>query len=332
VKQEDEAIFEEESFGDNSINEANWDDSDPGSSKEENTKNEPDWSPRFNCPTCLKSFSKQSALSTHELSHLNLRNFECTRSGCKSAFNVLSRLIRHMRNVHSAEEDEIEIVKETSRKKNLPLKLPSKEIQSKQTKEKTRVQCSICKKELSNVKYLKEHLTLQHFDNAPYVCDKKGCGKKFVDHSLYEKHAKKHDGNFEYKCKYCTKGFVQRKTLNQHLRKSHQITQDEIEQIQKLSEKCAECGLIFKTSQKLSEHRAFSHNLGSKYVCDFCGKIFFSRVVLISHQKYHQDDKNKNKKCSKCPSSFTELKGLKTHMRRVHKMSEVDIFDIFMKP
>lgn len=346
VKQEEEANFEVELLNRESDTEAHWDDevsedeskydaiqeSDQMKAEQPSETNDlqVEWSPnsRFKCESCPKSFSKRSALSTHELSHLNLRDFTCPHTGCKSAFNVFYRLLRHMRNVHSIEEDEIEVFKEKSRKKLL--EKSTMKIKPEAVSEKIRVQCEICLKVLSNVKYLKEHMILQHLNNAPYVCDKKGCNKKFTDWSLMEKHQKKHEGKFEFKCTYCSKDFVQRKTLNQHLKKSHQISQEEIDKIQKANETCSECGLVFKNSQKLSEHKAILHQMGDKFQCDFCGKIFFSRIVLISHQKYHKSS-DKKKKCLKCPSTFIEAKGLKTHMRRVHKMTEVEIFDIFMK-
>lgn len=345
VKQEKEANFDVELLDEEqeSDNEGNWDE-DTIMSRDSDHEYKPEitqtqidqepneeWSPnsRFKCKSCAKTFAKRSALTTHELSHLNLRNHTCPRKGCNSAFNVLYRLLRHMRNVHNADENEIDVVKETSREK-LPVKTPEKDSKLKLKSEKTSVQCEVCLKVLSNVKYLKEHMSLQHLNDAPYVCEEKGCGKKFTDWSLLEKHQKKHEGKFEYNCTYCEKGFVQRKVLNQHLKKSHQISQEEIDEIQRTSGTCNICDCVFKSSQKLSEHRTFTHGIGDKFQCDSCGKIFFSKVVLTSHQKYHQQD-FKKKKCFKCPSTFTEEKGLKTHMRRVHKMSEVAIFDIFLK-
>lgn len=129
------------------------------------------------------------------------------------------------------------------------------------------------------------------------VCTKSGCGKKFTDRSLLKIHEKK------------------------HLKKSHQTTRKEINQ------KCAECGLIFKSSQNLSEHRAFTHGAGDIFCCDYCGKLFFSRVMLMSHQKCHKVVK-KNK-CSICSLEFIDKYRLKTHLRRVHKMNENEIFEIF---
>lgn len=279
----------------------------------------------FNCKLCSKSFLKRSTLKIHEASHENRRDFTCTRDECSSAFNILPRLIRHLRNVHSADEDEIVAVR-NDKQKELPAKEP-KPAPSSRASDQTRVQCEVCSKVVASVKYLREHMTLQHLGDAPYRCDKRGCGKKFIDWSLMQKHRRKHEGKFDFKCEYCGKGYVQRKTLNQHLRGSHQISKEEIEAMNKTNNICIECDKTFNTTEKLYEHRALQHGTGEKYICDMCAKIFVSRVKLISHQKYHRDEK-KNK-CKICPSLFTEDKGLKTHLRRVHKLTEAEIYEMF---
>lgn len=137
----------------------------------------------------------------------------------------------------------------------------------------------------------------------------------------------------DFICKFCGKGYVERKVFNSHLRKSHQISQAEIDRMRWSTtgcedgdSKCKDCDLEFKTPQKLFEHRALQHGDGNRFICDMCGKVFTSKAFLMSHQKYHKNVKSK--KCLKCPSIFTEDKGLKTHMRRVHKMSEEELLTL----
>jgi uncharacterized Zn-finger protein len=92
---------------------------------------------------------------------------------------------------------------------------------------------------------------------------------------------------------------------------------------------CEDCGLEFKAPHKLFEHRALEHGQGQSFICDMCGKVFTSKALLMSHQKYHKGVKNK--KCFKCPSVFTEDKGLRTHLRRVHKLTEEDMLALQME-
>lgn len=96
-----------------------------------------------------------------------------------------------------------------------------------------------------------------------------------------------------------------------------------------LDRKCKDCGLEFKKPHKLLEHQALEHGQGQTFICDMCGKIFTSKSLLMSHQKYHKGVKSK--KCFKCPSIFTEGKGLRTHLRRVHKLSGEELLMLQME-
>lgn len=277
---------------------------------------------RFPCPECDKTFCRRSAYKTHQASHRNLRSFICPRESCGSAFNVLPRLVRHMRNVHRDDLEESEI-------SELKVSAPKRPAKAKSTNAPSRVQCKVCLKVLSNVKYLKEHMTLQHLKNAPHTCKVKGCGKKFTNWSLMVKHKKQHEGTFDFRCQYCSKGYTQRKILNQHLRNSHQISKAEIDAMTQSDCVCCDCNQTFGTPQKLSDHRALEHGSGEMFICDMCAKVFLSRIKLISHQKYHRGEKKK--KCNLCPSIFTEERGLRTHLRRVHSMSENEAYEMCLK-
>lgn len=91
---------------------------------------------KFQCIECEKVFSKKSHLVSHQSSHENLRQFKCFREGCNSSFNVASRLIRHLRNVHQADEDEIVEIKEQTKE------LKPKKVHSiKEKVPKGKVQC-----------------------------------------------------------------------------------------------------------------------------------------------------------------------------------------------
>lgn len=280
---------------------------------------------RFECGQCFKTFPKRSVLLIHEAAHNNLRNFPCPRTGCTSAFNIITRLMRHMRSVHKCNEDEISMLRHTHRNNPSVSKVKSP-IVSRKT-ESPRVQCNICNKSLSNVKYLKEHIMLRHSKNAPYQCDVKSCGRKFIEWSLFERHQKSHEGIFDYICEFCGKGFVQRNVLNKHLQNSHQLSKEQISALNKKSCICSLCNLSFNTPEKLSEHRVMDHQIGDRFICDMCGKAFVSRVKMISHQKYHQDEKKMQ--CKMCPSNFFAEKGLKTHLRRVHSLSEAELYKAF---
>jgi uncharacterized Zn-finger protein len=146
----------------------------------------------YQCNECSKTFAKKSHLASHQTSHENLRLFKCHREGCNSAFNVCTRLVRHLRNVHQANEEEITDIRERSKDmRQKKIKNPKEKVP------KGKVQCEICLKVLSNTRYLKEHMTMQHLKNSKYVCNRPGCKKRFKIWSLLERHLRKHDGQRE---------------------------------------------------------------------------------------------------------------------------------------
>lgn len=72
-------------------------------------------------------------------------------------------------------------------------------------------------------------MSLQQLNNVRYNC--KVCKKELTDYSLLEEHEIKHSKERPYTCKYCSKGYTERKVFSQHLRKSHQVSEEEITQL-----------------------------------------------------------------------------------------------------
>ncbi|CAG8512759.1 30426_t:CDS:1 [Racocetra persica] len=58
------------------------------STKEEN---------RYQCPYCIKRFSRPSSLKIHINSHTGEKPFVCTEPGCGRRFSVHSNMRRHLR-------------------------------------------------------------------------------------------------------------------------------------------------------------------------------------------------------------------------------------------
>lgn len=247
---------------------------------------------RFNCHICNKNFKKASVLKNHLNSHNNIRHFKCNYEGCLSDFVTINGLNRHMRKVHHADETEVVnmrnfyIDKEKAQKKPFP--------KIRQNRLTMSVYCEICKKVLASAKYLQEHMALQHDNNAPHQCTI--CDKRYVSIALLEKHQKYHNGQRDFKCKYCHKSYVERKSYNQHLRKSHQCTAEEIEALKwdasgsQSGNKCTECHKVFETPKRMQEHKATIHGLGnidinihhfkSNYnFCLFCRKTLHLRCM-----------------------------------------------------
>ncbi|KAF1803741.1 hypothetical protein FB192DRAFT_1254732, partial [Mucor lusitanicus] len=52
---------------------------------------------QYQCPQCLKSFSRPSALQTHSYTHTAEKPFQCRNFNCGRSFSVVSNLRRHFK-------------------------------------------------------------------------------------------------------------------------------------------------------------------------------------------------------------------------------------------
>ncbi|KAG1119034.1 hypothetical protein G6F40_001749 [Rhizopus arrhizus] len=52
---------------------------------------------QYQCVTCLKLFSRPSALKTHSYTHTGEKPYECSSKGCGRRFSVVSNLRRHLK-------------------------------------------------------------------------------------------------------------------------------------------------------------------------------------------------------------------------------------------
>ncbi|KAI8969240.1 hypothetical protein BDF20DRAFT_790721, partial [Mycotypha africana] len=52
---------------------------------------------QYQCPECLKIFSRPSALQTHSYTHTAEKPFKCSSPNCGRSFSVVSNLRRHFK-------------------------------------------------------------------------------------------------------------------------------------------------------------------------------------------------------------------------------------------
>ncbi|XP_065573773.1 zinc finger protein 664-like isoform X1 [Artemia franciscana] len=160
-----------------------------------------------NCYVCLKRFSRQSDLNTHQKVQTSEKPFKC--DVCKKSFSQLNTLNVHYR-IHTGEK---------------PFKCGVCEkdfSQSNHLNDHHRIhtgekpfKCGVCEKDFSHLASLKSHQRI-HTGEKPFKCDV--CKKSFSELSTLKSHHRIHTGEKPFKCGVCEKDFSHLASLKSHQR------------------------------------------------------------------------------------------------------------------
>jgi len=166
---------------------------------------------------------------------------------------------------------------------------------------------------------LGQHLKVMHkeptYDFQCTLCD-----ENFITWPPLVLHQhNRHGKSLDHVCHICGKGYVKSRTLNEHLRTVHDTLK---------IHKCKDCGKGFSKSLFLKNHlHVHDKNKRRDHLCIYCGAEYAVKHSLIKHIKYfHNNEKREKKyKCEDCGLGFTNMRGLKIHIKAVHQ-------DIYLFP
>ena len=212
-------------------------------------------------------------------------------------------------------------------------------------KVKQMFQCKICKKMISNFKYLKRHQRF-HSTGMPFPCKKcdktfssrsnltrhdnfvhkkirdksvcEICGNTYMSKTSLDDHMAVHRGE-TFKCDICANEFKTRLTLIRHLRISHNkgaVNTDA--KTERPVFHCSNCDQTFENKYQLSRHVKRVHpseEETASYQCPICGKICHSKEKFTRHKSYHKNNSTRLY-CQICGASFMSNCGLQNHMRK----------------
>ncbi|XP_030752785.1 zinc finger protein 652-B-like isoform X8 [Sitophilus oryzae] len=146
------------------------------------------------------------------------------------------------------------------------------------------------------------------------ICDKRFKGNKFL-----RIHVKKFHERPKIRITCCTKTYVNEEKYEAHKKKYHN------EQLNRLPNGlylCKYCSKTFQSFQSITAHINTYHTKETSYLCNICGKKFYSIIVLRHHTKRHeQDDAMKIKvvfACPFCTREFTTSESLEAHITTSH--------------
>ncbi|KAJ6627327.1 Myoneurin [Pseudolycoriella hygida] len=145
------------------------------------------------------------------------------------------------------------------------------------------------------------------YQNRKYECSV--CSKRFIGKSNLLDHLRYHANIRNFKCDLCGKTFVQISSLKSHLR----IHTDEKPYI------CSYCGKGFAQKSALTVHIR-THTQERNYVCEKCTKAFMTMGDLAKHKLSHEPIKKFS--CDICGMRSAQKVNVKKHKKNVHGISE----------
>ncbi|XP_059610863.1 zinc finger protein 32-like [Phlebotomus argentipes] len=132
------------------------------------------------------------------------------------------------------------------------------------------------------------------------------CSKRFLRRSNLIDHLRLHANQRPYECEYCNKTFVQSGNYKSHLRIHTKERPYE----------CKICRKSYNQPSALKVHIR-THTMEKNYVCPVCEKRFTNSSDLSKHKRIH--DVVKKYTCNYCSKDFAQNVNLKKHIRNNHK-------------
>lgn len=132
------------------------------------------------------------------------------------------------------------------------------------------------------------------------------CTKSFLRKSNLVDHLRLHANLRQFECNLCHKKFVQKGNMLSHLR-THSKDRPYI---------CYICDKSYNQSSALSMHMRSSHTTERNFVCKTCPKAFSNVSDLRKHERIH--DPTARIRCEFCPREFVQPVNLRQHMKRIH--------------
>lgn len=145
------------------------------------------------------------------------------------------------------------------------------------------------------------------------------CKKYFASREKLKQHRKTHSEEDLRVCPYCAKTFNHKKSFAHHVYLKHTHK----EKYENKNFVCNECGAGFNSEYNLKTHRGNAHGVGEiNFTCSHCLKGFFRINEYEKHMIVHSDVRPFQ--CATCGRAFKRETSLKMHRENIHDLREED--------
>ncbi|XP_067642343.1 zinc finger protein 431-like [Eurosta solidaginis] len=163
------------------------------------------------------------------------------------------------------------------------------------------IKCKICGLQITKEE-MRNHLRIVHSN----IVDCSQCDYKCAAYKMSDHVHRIHNEPRHFLCNICGKTFVSQSILSSHT-KYHQRKVANIK-----SDACQICGKRFSTQHYLRLHMNVHRNERELHQCNYCDKIYISKIALENHIRLH---KGETIKCDQCGKQFVRPYELNVHMR-----------------
>ncbi|CAH0396219.1 unnamed protein product [Bemisia tabaci] len=149
-------------------------------------------------------------------------------------------------------------------------------------------------------------------DKRKFAC--KLCSMSFKKYTSLEKHMVVHSKEKRFVCDFCPKKYVQRSTVNFHMRLKH-LRENDPTREEKY--KCNFCAAKFATRSKFTEHANLMHQDKRPFRCNACQSTFLQKYLLVNHVKLCHL-KERPFSCDFCAITYQSSHRLMHHLDTIH--------------
>lgn len=250
------------------------------------------------CDLCGSAFLNQQLLYEHfESRHGHMLVYQC--GTCNLQFPSPNKLRLHVAISHKLANKVSEDMPDHHSASELRVCCDD----ANEASDKTQLYlCEMCGRHFKTAWSLKNHEKMHngvHAASHHYQCQH--CSKKFIHKSQVDQHMMKHTGLKPYTCPKCDKSYSQKGSLTQHMR-THSGEKPFV---------CQKCGKAFALKSMLHQH-LHVHTGEKPHVCQVCGKAFLYKESLSVHLRIHTGEKPYV--CNVCNKRYTQSHHLKGHI------------------